>query len=165
MRATTAIWLADLLTVRADDLAADLGSFARQQIPVYVAEDRERLDRGLAEYYIALARTVGGGDMAPLRGYLERVVSVRLQEGAQGADFIRLINHAEEQMQALIAREATGPAQRSEAQRLARGLGRNARLIISEVNLQLLVDPAHYDEHLAFLPPPRQPTQPTLPAA
>jgi len=160
MRATTAVWLADLITAHTDDLAADLGSFARQQIPLYAAWDEDRVRGNMRDYYLALAQTAISGDAVPLRGYLERTVPLRLQEGARGADYIHLINHAEEQIQALITREAAGPSQRNDAHRLARGLGRNARLIISDVNLQLLVDPAAYDEHLAFLPPPLQPTQP-----
>ena len=160
MRATTAVWLAGLITAHTDDLAADLGAFARQQIPCYAAEDQDCFHRSLVDYYAALVQSLAGGDMAPLRGYLERIVSVRLQAGVQGSDYIRLVNHAEEQMQALITREATGSTQRSAGQRLVRSLGHNARLIISEVNLQLLVDPAHYDEHLAFLPPPGASTQP-----
>jgi hypothetical protein len=154
MRATTADWLADLLTAHTADLAADLESFARRQIPFYAACDGDRVRQALRDYYGALAETVRRGDSMPLRGYLERVVPLLLQEGAPGGDYILLVTHAEERILALIAREAAGTERTGDAQRLARSIGHNTRLIISEVNLQLLIDPARYDEPPARWPPP-----------
>lgn len=154
MRATTAVWLADLLTAHAAALAADLESWARRQIPFYATCDGDRVRQAMRDYYTAFAQAVRQGDSTPLRGYLERVVPLLLQEGARGGDYIRLVTYAEELVLALIAREAVGTNRTGDAQRLARSIGHNTRLIISEVNLQLLIDPAFYDDPLALLPPP-----------
>ena len=56
-------------------------------------------------------------------------------------------------IQALIAQEADDAERSSDAQRLARSIGHNARLIVSEVNLQLLINPGYYDEMLPALLP------------
>ena len=161
MRATTAEWLAGIITAHADDLAQELAQFAQHTIPLYAAEAGDRLSPGMRHYFEAVAQAAADSDMAPLRGYLERFVPVRLQEGVPGEDYIQLVNQGETLIQALIAQEADDAERSSDAQRLARSIGHNARLIVSEVNLQLLINPGYYDEML----PARLPSISTTPAA
>jgi hypothetical protein len=155
MRATTADWLAGVITTHAETLAASLA----QTTPFTSAGEATRLPDNARQYFAALAQTVAEGDMAALRGYLEQCVPRHVQEGGDGGDCIELVNHAEELIEALITQEAADPDQGSDAQRLNRSMGLNARLIVSEVNLQLLINPARYEDAPALLPV-RLPTTP-----
>jgi hypothetical protein len=160
MRATTADWLAASITAHRDTLAGDLGAFAQEQVPFYASTDREQLLRGMQRYFEALARAVADTDMAPLRTYLEQTIATQIQQGAEGATYIELINYADDLVAALIEHEASGAAQGDDARRTARSMGRNARLIVSEVNLKLLIDPAYYDDGPLPYPSTAQPVQP-----
>jgi hypothetical protein len=152
--------LAGIVTAHTGELAQELALFAQQTMPLYAAEEGARLPPGMWHYFEAVAQAAADGDMAPLRGYLERFVPLRLQEGVPGEDYIQLVNQGETLIQALIAQEATDAERSSDAQRLTRSIGHNARLIISEVNLQLLINPGCYDEVLPASLPPRIPTTP-----
>ena len=69
---------------------------------------------------------------------LERLVGARLGQRTAGTDYIWLLDRLEESMRALIERQASDPRRINEAHRLVRSTSRNTRLIISEINLQLL---------------------------
>ncbi len=153
MTATTADWLAASITAHSAVLAGDLGAFAQQQVPFYSTIDRARLLAGMQRYFEARARAIADTDMAPLRAYLEQTLSAQIQQGAEGAIYIGLINHADDLVAALIAHEAPNAAQGDDARRTARSTSRNARLIVSEINLKLLTDPAYYDDGPLRYPP------------
>jgi hypothetical protein len=158
MRATTAEWLARVITEHTDELAQELAQFVQQTMPLYA--EAVGLALSMRRYFAALALAAAEGDATPLRGYLEWFVPLRLQDGAQGVDYIQLINQGEVLVLALITGEAADADRANDAQRLARSLGHNARLIVSEVNLQLLINPARYDDGAPALLPPRIPTTP-----
>ncbi len=160
MRATTADWLAASITAHRDRLAGDLGAFAQQQVPFYSTFDRAQLLEGMQQYFEAMARAIAGTDMTPLRAYLEQTIAAQIQQGAEGANYIGLINYADDLVAALITQEATDAAQGDDARRTASSTSRNARLIVSEINLKLLIDPAYYDDGPLPYPPARWPVSP-----
>jgi hypothetical protein len=132
-------WLANLVMDHAEDLATGLARSAQRQIPFYATWDARRVDHTIHLLYQALAQVFATGDMAPMRAYLERLVSTRPQPGGStGSECIWLLERLEESLRPLIARQPADPRRLAEAQRLLRSAGRNARLIISEINLQTL---------------------------
>src|SRR5690242_13318438 len=131
-------WLANLVMDHADDLSAHLAATVQRQIPFYATWERERINQAINLFCQSLAQVFATGDMAPVRVYLERLVGARLGQRTAGTDYIWLLDRLEESMRALIERQAGDPRRLNEAHRLVRSTSRNARLIISEINLQLL---------------------------
>jgi hypothetical protein len=139
MEQGTGPWLAGLIRTHIDSLAATLGDAAHHSIPVYQAMDQEFVRERFAYFYAAMADTLAGGEMAPLRAYLERVASNRMRHGVAAASFIQLAPITEHSLGVIIEAAATGDAGRvADGMRLVQSMINNTRLILSEINLRLL---------------------------
>jgi hypothetical protein len=122
-----------------EDLSATLAQATQRQIPFYTTWEVAHIHESIAEYIQALAQVFATGDMAPVRACLEPLVSARIRQGATGTDYIWLLDRVEESMRGLIEHQTPAdPRRTTEASRLIRSASRNARLIISEINLQTL---------------------------
>ncbi|HMA36473.1 MAG TPA: hypothetical protein VKY74_18595 [Chloroflexia bacterium] len=139
METPTGTWLAELILSHLDELAATLGEAARRDIPLYRAMEPAVVHPLFAALYQVLAQTLAAGDMAPMRTYLQHVTVSRIRDGAAAASFIKLAEISDATVDRLVQRELPhDPAFAAEALRQVHTVSQNVRLILSEINLQLL---------------------------
>jgi hypothetical protein len=134
--------LAALVRAHLDELAAHLAEAARRQIALYRNMDDVTAKTLFTALYQVLAQTFEAGDISPMRMYLQRVTADRIRDGVQAAAFIRLAELSEEFLGGLIMREwAAHPQKLAEGLRREQAINSSVRLILSEINLQLLARP------------------------
>ena len=140
MPQNTGPWIAQLIRAHQAQLAIDLATATRREVPFYANWEPAQLAQGISGYFGVLADVFAGGDVALMRAYMERVTAARIRQGAGGMDYIWMLNQGEAGVRALI--EAAQPDPRcDDALRQLRTTHGTIGLIISEINLRALQAP------------------------
>lgn len=137
-------WVAELIRINLDELATEAVTLAQNQVALYNRLPTEVVKDIFATTFRALADTLDSGTIEPMRAHMEVVIPSRIQSGASAESLIALATLLEGTVHRLILREQPDPMVAAEASRSLMAQTKNARLILTGINLRLLTQSRQY---------------------
>jgi hypothetical protein len=137
-------WVSELIKANLDELATEAVTLAQAQVTLYSRLSTEVVKDMFTTTYRALADTLDSGSIEPMRAHMEVVIPSRIQSGASAESLIALATLLEGTVHRLILREQPDPLVAAEASRSLMAQTKNARLILTGINLRLLTQRRPY---------------------